>query len=150
MTAAKRRSCPECGSYRAQRTKLAYAQSVRHGDHYSSVSEFGKQLEPPQPRSSVFVPSLLAAFLYAGLLLYVAKTQNIWLPFAPWRQLSGEHWQYAAAIWSITGIVAIALAERARRWNTHVFPTLIKEYEQETVCLDCGARFAANTRQETN
>ena len=67
MTFAKSMQCPRCYSRYTQSVEMAYSQSVRTGESgYTSISEFGRSLEPPEARSEVGYP--LAVTLAVGII----------------------------------------------------------------------------------
>ena len=79
MTYAQSMQCPQCRSRYTQSVKIAYLQSVRiSGNGYQSISEFGKNLEPPPPRSE-FGPFFVVAILVtsAAMLLLPSLSELV-------------------------------------------------------------------------
>ena len=60
--------CPSCGSNNTQLAKLAYEQSMRHGKHFESTSEFTQRVAPPTCINP-FLSILFGFFLWGGLTL---------------------------------------------------------------------------------
>jgi DNA-directed RNA polymerase subunit RPC12/RpoP len=141
MTAAKSMQCPRCRSQYTQSVEMAYSQAIRTGESgYTTISEFGRSLEPPAPRSEVGYP--LAVTLAVGLISMVS------LP-ALGEQLPFE-WSAGMTSFDVPVVIASVLlglvagvwsAASAMAYNMSVHSDEIDEWERGVVCRRCGHRF---------
>ena len=141
MTAAKSMQCPRCRSHYTQSVDMAYSQAIRTGESgYTTISEFGRSLEPPAPRSEVGYP--LAVTLAVGIVSMVS------LPALanelPFEWLEGmTSFDVPVVIASVLlGLVAgVWSAASAMAYNMSVHSDEIDEWERGVVCRRCGHRF---------
>src|SRR6056297_1545686 len=76
MTNSHRRppACPRCGSNNTQTFEIAYLNSVRDSvSGYVSVSNLGKSIAPPEPRSVVGAALFTGAGLGSGAMLLLSS-----------------------------------------------------------------------------
>ena len=141
MTTANSMQCPGCRSHYTQSVGMAYSQAIRTGESgYTTISEFGRSLEPPAPRSEVGYP--LAVTLAVGLISMVS------LP-ALGEQLPFE-WSAGMTSFDVPVVIASVLlglvagvwsAASAMAYNMSVHSDEIDVWERGVVCRRCGHRF---------
>ena len=133
--------CPECGSHNTQSVSLAHSQSVRtSANGYQSISEFGKKLEPPAPRSEFGVPFGVGYVVGVSFFFFVPEvsswivgwwpTGGIWLrdhPFIASGSIGAVAWLYSLA--------------SAIGFNSSVHQKEMNSWGKGIVCRRCGHRF---------
>ena len=141
MTFAKSMQCPRCYSRYTQSVEMAYSQSVRTGESgYTSISEFGRSLEPPEPRSEVGYP--LAVTLAVGIISAMSLPELAErLPFMSFAEMTP--FDTPVVVTSILlGLVAgVWSAGSAMAHNMSVHSDEMDQWARGVVCRRCGHRF---------
>lgn len=138
--------CPECGSYNTQAVSVAHSQSIRIGYNGSqSISEFGKELEPPPPRSTFVVPlgaAYMAGFLtFFGLADISARIGDSWPTVASWLS---SHPFIASAIVAVVAGARVSLS--AMDFNAGTHRKEMNRWSRGVICRRCGHRFNRTRR----
>ncbi len=141
MTYAHSMQCPRCKSGYTQSVEMAYSQSIRTGDTgYRSISEFGKTLEPPTPRSALGAFVVVAVLVtYASLFLLPLLSE---LTEIKW--LSGMSlFDWPVVVVSIVlGLIAgYRSAVSALVHNELVHRGEMRDWARDVICRRCGHRF---------
>ena len=142
MTFAGSMQCPRCRSGYTQSVKMAYSQSVRTGESgYTSISEFGRSLSPPAPRSTVGFPLALAFSVAFVSMMFIPVLGNL-LPFA-WLEGLGSLDKPVVIISIVLGIVAgLRSAASALIFNESIHRGVMRRWADEVICRRCGHRFS--------
>jgi hypothetical protein len=133
--------CPNCRSHYTQAVSVAYSQSIRTGyNGHQSISEFGRDLEPPPARSEFAIPFAVAIFVFSAA-LFTLPSDLAW-PDVAWLQaLFSTFWGRVA----LSGMLAIAalllMSASAIGYNISVHSDELSEWEKEVICRRCGERF---------
>ena len=141
MTAAKSMQCPRCRSHYTQSVDMAYSQAIRTGESgYTTISEFGRSLEPPEPRSEAAYP--LAVTLAVGIVSMVSLPALAnELPFE-WLEGTTSFDVPVVVASVLLGLVAgVWSADSAMAYNMSVHSDEMDEWERGVVCRRCGHRF---------
>ena len=141
MTAAKSMQCPRCRSHYTQSVDMAYSQAIRTGESgYTTISEFGRSLEPPEPRSEAAYP--LALTLAVGIVSMVSLPALAnELPFE-WLEGTTSFDVPVVVASVLLGLVAgVWSAASAMAYNMSVHSDEMDEWERGVVCRRCGHRF---------
>lgn len=133
--------CPKCGSHNTQSVSVAHQQSIRTGyNGYQSISEFGKTLEPPQPRSAFLYPLgvayMVSVFTFFGLAEITARLEGSWPTLASWL---GSHPFIASGVVGVIAGVLVSLS--ALGFNTGAHKTQMNRWSRGVICKQCGHRF---------
>lgn len=141
MTIARSMQCPQCGSGYTQSVEMAYSQSVRTGESgYTTISEYGRSLEPPSPRSPFGLPLALAFWVTVVSMISIPVLGNV-LPFAWFKGLSWLD-KPVVIISIILGVIAgFRSAVSVLVHNNSVHRGEMKKWARGTVCRRCGHRF---------
>ena len=135
--------CPHCRSHNTQSVPTAYSQSVRIGDGgYTTVSAFGRDLEPPRRESEFVYPVSLAIvtvlFVDAFLPYFLGAPEYEWffgLSILDWRSLT------------VSGVVGAMNGLRAAAASIHHNRTVVEDkmeaWYTSAVCKRCGEHFQA-------
>ena len=140
MTAAKSMQCPRCRSHYTQSVDMAYSQAIRTGESgYTTISEFGRSLEPPAPRSEVGYP--LAVTLALGIVSMVSLPALAnELPFE-WLEGTTSFDVPVVVASVLLGLVAgVWSADSAMAYNMSIHSDEMDEWERGVVCRRCGQR----------
>lgn len=141
MSYAKSMQCPRCKSQYTQSVETAYSQAVRTGETgYQSISEFGRSMEPPEPRSEVGVP-LATAFFAAGILMMLMPGLHTVLPFKWLEGLSSFDTSVIVVSLAVGLIVGFWSAVSAGVYNASVHHGEMRTWARGVVCRRCGHRF---------
>ncbi len=133
--------CPNCGSHNTQSVSVAHQQSIRTGyNGYQSISAFGKDLEPPPPKSAFLYPLgvayMVGVFTFFGLSEISTRLEESWPTLASW---FGSHPIIASAI---VGVIAGALVSlSAMGFNASTHRRQLNRWSKGVVCRRCGHRF---------
>lgn len=141
MSYANSMQCPRCKSQYTQSVETAYSQAVRTSETgYQSISEFGRDLEPPKARSEFGVPLMVAVNVFglAALTLpdLLAATGISWL-----MSLKVSSWQNLAASCVIAVLVGVRVATSAFLYNMTEHRTEMQSWRRGVVCRRCGSKF---------
>ena len=141
MTFAKSMQCPRCQSRYTQSVEMAYSQSLRTGESgYTTISEFGRSLEPPAPRSEIGYP--LALTLAAGI-VSMASLPALGEPL-PFDWLDGMT-SFDAPVIVVSILLGLAAgtwsAASAMAYNMTIHSDEMEDWGQGVVCRRCGHRF---------
>ena len=133
--------CPACGSHYTQAVSLAYTQSIRTGyNGTQSISEFGRELEPPAAESEVLIPLGLAAIMFVATFVFF-PTEASWI---------GTEWvqRFLNSTWARVTISALAAllvwvwsSGSAMAHNTTDHANEMDEWERSVVRRRCGEHF---------
>lgn len=133
--------CPRCRSQYTQSVKIAYSQAIRTGESgYTTISEFGRSLEPPQARSEAGVPLGIAFGIACGSMLLLPAVHTV----APLPWLAG-----LSPFDTPVVVVSIVLGLLAGFWsgvsalvhNDSVHRGEMRKWERGVVCRRCGFKF---------
>src|ERR1035437_3413141 len=147
-------SCPDCGSDNTQRVSLAYQAGVstglslsvggiKGGGHKAlgggvkiggTSSDLWKSLRPPKKKSLVR-PIVNGVFLFSFAAVYIASEM-----INPPEPVGISGWVFLLVLIAF-GIWCIRLVIMRIKSNTEVFPTLLKSWNTEFICLRCSRRF---------
>lgn len=141
MSYANSMQCPKCYSHNTQSVSVAYGQSIRIGETgYRSVSEFGRELEPPQGRSEFGIPLVVAVNVFGLAVLslpdMLAVTGISWL-----MGLKISSWLNLVASGAIAILVGVRVASSAFLHNMTKHRTEMRSWRRGVVCRRCGHRF---------
>lgn len=133
--------CSKCRSHNTQSVSVAHSQSIRTGyNGHQTISEFGRDLEPPAAQSVFGFPLLatinifgLAVFLLPGAL---EATRIQWL-----QGLLVLSWQNLAICGFLALYVGFRLAISAVRHNMDVHSQDMSSWKRGVICKRCGHRF---------
>ena len=133
--------CPACGSHYTQAVSLAYTQSIRTGyNGTQSISEFGRELEPPPAQSEVLIPLGLAAVMFVATHMFIPIDAS-WI---------GIEWvqRFLTSTWGRIGISALAAflvlvwsSGSAAAHNDTEHAKEMEDWERAVVCRRCGEQF---------
>jgi len=141
MTVAKSMQCPRCQSRYTQSVEMAYSQSVRTGESgYTTISQFGRSLEPPEPRSEVGYP--LAVTLAVGIVSAMSLPELA--ERLPFESLAGmTPFDTPVVVTSVLlGLVAgVWSAASAMAHNMSIHSDEMDQWARGVVCRQCGHRF---------
>lgn len=141
MTYAQSMQCPQCRSRYTQSVKIAYAQSVRiSGNGYQSISEFGKNLEPPPPRSE-FGPFFVVAMLVTSAAMMLLPSLFELVDIKWLSGVSSFDWPVVIASVVLGLIAGTRSAVTAAVHNASVHAGEMREWKRGVVCRRCGHRF---------
>ena len=142
MTAAKSMQCPRCRSHYTQSVEMAYAQAIRTGESgYTTISEFGRSLEPPAPRSEIGVP-MGVAFGVACASMMLLPTLHKVAPFA-WLEGLSPFDAPVVVVSLVLGVIAwFRSSVSALVHNDSVHRREMRKWEKGVVCRRCGKRFS--------
>ena len=134
--------CPKCSSHNTQSVSVAHQQSIRTGyNGYQSISEFGKALEPPPPRSAFLYPLgvayMVGVFTFLGLAELSALIGKIWPTLASWLY---SHPFIASAI--VGAVAGLMVSVSAIEFNAGVHKHEMSRWGRGVVCKRCGHRFS--------
>ena len=137
-----RMRCPECGSHYTQSVSVAYSQSVRTGyNGQQTISEFGRELEPPEAQSEFLVPLGLAATAF--FFTYVFFPREIsWLDQAWLHTIITSFWGRFGISAGVALVILVFLSGTAISYNMTVHASDMKEWGREMICRRCGERFS--------
>ncbi len=141
MTAAKSMQCPRCRSHHTQSVEMAYSQAIRTGESgYTTISEFGRSLEPPEPRSEIGYP--LALTLAIGIVSMVSlPALGTQLPFE-WLDGLAPFDVPVVVVSILLGLVAgVWSAAAAMAYNMTTHSDEMDDWGRGVVCRRCGERF---------
>lgn len=121
---------------------MAYSQAVRTGESgYTTISEFGRSLEPPAPRSEIGIPM--------GIALGVACTSMMFLPALhtavplAWLQGLSPFDTPVIGVSIVLGLLAgFRSAVSALAHNESVHRGEMRKWGRGVVCRRCGHRFS--------
>ena len=141
MTAAKSMQCPRCRSHYTQSVDMAYSQAIRTGESgYTTISEFGRSLEPPEPRSEAAYP--LAVTLAVGIVSMVSLPALAnELPFEWLEGMTSFDVPVVVASVLLGLVAGVWSAASAMAYNMSVHSDEMDEWERGVVCRRCGHRF---------
>ena len=141
----QQRRCPQCGSNQVQSVEAAYVHSVRHGARYSTISEFGQRLAPPEPESTVLGPVLFGIALYVSVI--VVAQSKLAGPFSlfPWVLVSQGHGWFIAVLLTGCTVLVLASSAQARHRNNTDYAELERAWKSDMVCRTCLHRFPSST-----
>ena len=141
MTAAKSMQCPRCRSHYTQSVDMAYSQAIRTGESgYTTISEFGRSLEPPEPRSEAAYP--LALTLAVGIVSMVSLPALAnELPFEWLEGMTSFDVPVVVASVLLGLVAGVWSAASAMAYNMSVHSDEMDEWERGVVCRRCGHRF---------
>ena len=133
--------CPSCRSHYTQAVSVAYSQSIRTGyNGHQSISEFGRDLEPPPARSEIANP-LMVAILVFSLALFTLPNEMGWVNM-PWLQtVFSTSWGRVALSATLAISVLFLMSTSAIDYNISVHTGEMSEWEREVICRRCGHRF---------
>ena len=141
MTATKSMQCPRCRSHYTQSVDMAYSQAIRTGESgYTTISEFGRSLEPPEPRSEAAYP--LALTLAVGIVSMVSLPALAnELPFEWLEGMTSFDVPVVVASVLLGLVAGVWSAASAMAYNMSVHSDEMDEWERGVVCRRCGHRF---------
>ena len=141
MTAAKSMRCPRCRSHYTQSVDMAYSQAIRTGESgYTTISEFGRSLEPPEPRSEAAYP--LAVTLAVGIVSMVSLPALAnELPFEWLEGMTSFDVPVVVASVLLGLVAGVWSADSAMAYNMSIHSDEMDEWERGVVCRRCGHRF---------
>lgn len=141
MTAAKSMQCPRCRSHYTQSVDMAYSQAIRTGESgYTTISEFGRSLEPPEPRSEAAYP--LAVTLAVGIVSMVSLPALAnELPFEWLEGMTSFDVPVVVASVLLGLVAGVWSADSAMAYNMSIHSDEMDEWERGVVCRRCGHRF---------
>ena len=142
MSHAQSMQCPSCKSHYTQAVSVAYSQSIRTGyNGHQSISEFGRDLEPPPARSEFAIPFMAAIFVFSAA-LFTLPSELAWVDWGWLQALFSVFWGRVA----LSGTLAIAtlflLSASAIAYNISVHSDEMSEWEKDVICRRCGERFS--------
>jgi len=134
--------CPSCRSHYTQAVSLAYSQSIRTGyNGHQSISEFGRDLEPPPARSELAIPFAVAIFVFA-MALFTLPNDLAW-PDVAWLQaLFSTSWGRVALSGALALAALLLMTASAIGYNISVHSDEMSEWENDVICRRCGERFS--------
>ncbi len=141
MTATKSMQCPRCRSHYTQSVETAYSQSIRTGESgYTTISEFGRSLEPPAPRSEFGYPlALTLAVGFVSMASLPALGEQ--LPFE-WLDGMTSFDTPVIVVSILLGLAAgIWSAASAMAYNMTIHSDEMDNWGRGVVCRRCGKRF---------
>ena len=141
MTAVKSMQCPSCGSHYTQSVKMAYSQAVRTGESgYTTISEFGRSLEPPAPRSTIGAPMGVAFGVACASMLLLPALHKV-IPVTWFAGLSSLD-APVVVVSIVFGVVAwFRSVVSAFAHNASVHRGEMNKWARGVVCRRCGRRF---------
>ena len=141
MTAANSMQCPRCRSQYTQSIEMAYSQAIRTGESgYTTISEFGRSLEPPEPRSEAAYP--LAVTLAVGIVSMVSLPALAnELPFEWLEGMTSFDVPVVVASVLLGLVAGVWSADSAMAYNMSIHSDEMDEWERGVVCRRCGHRF---------
>lgn len=133
--------CPGCSSHYTQSVEMAYSQAIRTGESgYTTISEFGRSMEPPAPRSEVGYPmtvTLVVGIVATGLLPALGEQ----LPFE-WSNGMTSFDVPVVVVSVLLGLVAgVWSAASAMAYNMTIHSDEMDDWARGIVCRRCGHRF---------
>ncbi len=133
--------CPACGSHYTQSVSVAYSQSVRTGyNGQQTISEFGRELEPPEAQSEFLVPLCMAATAFVFTYVFF-PTEIDWFDLAWLQNVLTSFWGRIGISIGVAIAIFIFLSGAAVAHNMTVHASDMKEWGRTTVCRRCGERF---------
>lgn len=133
--------CPHCGSKQVQTVESAYRQSVRHGRDFSTISDLGAQLSPPERKDAVVLPWLIGGIVYVVVMFLMLIVLDTPLPLAPWELIEQGYGMHFALAFGLALAVALGMSIPARRYNELRLPTLMEAWECDWICRSCLHRY---------
>lgn len=134
--------CPKCRSHNTQSVSVAHKQSVRTGDNgYQSISEFGRGLEPPPPRSEFAFPLGIAYMI--GFLMFFSSSElarkiGVWLPTIA-DFINRRPFIFSTCVGLLAGLI---VSISAIGFNVSTHRNQMDEWSKGIVCRRCGHRFS--------
>ena len=133
--------CPGCGSHYTQAVSLAYSQSIRTGyNGHQTISEFGKELEPPPARSEIGIPMIVAATMF-GITFFLLPEAVDWFD-AGWIKhvLSSYRWRIGIAA-TLALFIMISHCASAMAYNLSEHSEDMDDWDRSVICRRCGEQF---------
>ena len=142
MSYAKSMQCPSCKSHYTQAVSVAYSQSIRTGyNGHQSISEFGRDLEPPPARSEFAIPFMVAIFVFS-VALFTLPNDLAWPDVAWLRALFSTFWGRVALSATLAIAALLLMSASAIGYNISVHSDDMSEWEKDVICRRCGHRFS--------
>lgn len=133
--------CPSCKSHYTQAVSLAWSQSIRTSyNGHQSISEFGRDLEPPQERSVFAIPFMVAVFVFSAA-LFTLPSELGWVDWDWLQALFSTFWGRVALSGSLAITTLFLLSASAIGYNISVHSDEMDEWENDVICRRCGERF---------
>ena len=132
--------CPSCDSSNTQLLKQAYQQALRHGQTFDSISELGERIAPPQPKDERFFPSIAALATCIACLFVLDDLIASLFPATP-ENLTALDWELLLPSVVIGWTIGLAIAIPRVRFNVHVLPEMLEQWEKTAICKRCGTQF---------
>ena len=123
---------------------MAYSQAIRTGESgYTTISEFGRLLEPPAPRSEIGYPlALTLAVAIVSMASLPALGEQ--LPFE-WSDGMTSFDTPVIVVSILLGMVAgVWSAASAMAYNMTIHSDEIDDWGRGVVCRRCGHRFQSS------
>lgn len=120
---------------------MAYSQAIRTGESgYTTISKFGRSLEPPAPRSEIGYP--LALTLAVGIVSMASlPALGEQLPFE-WFDGMTSFDAPVVVVSILLGLVAgVWSAASAMAYNMTIHSDEMDDWGRGVVCRRCGKRF---------
>lgn len=134
--------CPNCRSHYTQAVSVAYSQSIRTGyNGHQSISEFGRDLEPPPARSEFAIPFMVAVFVFSAALLTLPSELG-WVDWAWLQALFSTFWGRVALSGTLAIAALLLTSASAIAYNISVHSDEMSEWEKDVICRRCGERFS--------
>ncbi len=141
MSYAKSMQCPSCKSHYTQAVSVAYSQSIRTGyNGHQSISEFGRDLEPPPARSEFAIPFMVAIFVFS-VALFTLPSELGWVDMAWLQALLSTFWGRVALSGTLAIAALLLMSASAIGYNISVHSDDMSEWEKDVICRRCGHRF---------
>lgn len=141
----QQRRCPNCGSNQVQSVEAAYVHSLRHGERYSTISEFGQRLAPPEPESTVLGPVLFGIAVYVAVIIVAQSKLDGPFSLFPWVLAARGHGWFIATLLAGCAVLVVAVSAGARHRNTTEYAELERAWRSDMVCRSCLHRFPGST-----
>jgi hypothetical protein len=142
MTSANSMQCPSCRSHYTQAVSVAYSQSIRTGyNGHQSISEFGRDLEPPPARSEFAIPFMVAIFVFS-VALFTLPSELGWVDMAWLQALFSTFWGRVALSATLAIAALLLMSASAIGYNISVHSDDMSEWEKDVICRRCGHRFS--------
>ena len=120
---------------------MAYSQAIRTGESgYTTISEFGRSLEPPAPRSEIGVPTGVAFGVACASMMLLPTLQKVF-PFA-WLEGLSSFDPPVVVVSIVLGVIAwFRFAVSALVHNDSLHRGEMNKWARGVVCRRCGHRF---------
>ncbi len=139
--------CPKCGSNHVQSVESAYTQSIRHGRDFSTISEFGQRMAPPERKSVVLFPAIAGGWALVVVMALICLVLEPQLLIEPRTLVQQESRGYVAIALVVALAVALGFARAASRYNSSEYPELTRAWESAFVCRSCLHRYQASEQR---